>query len=199
MLLHMTINQLPSPFPCSGPNDYVFVYFADHGAPGIVAFPDEMVSSPLVSPALLPLSLSLVFPPFCPLSLLHAHFHSLPLLLQLSAKKWNDAIMKMHQQQKYKQMVIYVESCESGSMFNTLLPDNINGEHSMVHWAHVHTPSTQLSIPYQYMWQLLPILMSHLTPVTWTTSWRPTLATATVSIGWRMWTRFILHPCSPST
>lgn len=24
----------------SGPNDNVFVFFADHGAPGIVAFPD---------------------------------------------------------------------------------------------------------------------------------------------------------------
>lgn len=70
----------------SGPNDYVFVYFADHGAPGIVAFPDKM----------------------------------------LSAKKWNVAIKKMYQEQKYKQMVIYVEACESGSMFNTLLPDNIN-------------------------------------------------------------------------
>ena len=42
----------PSPFPLlsllsllppSGPDDYVFVYFADHGAPGIVAFPDKMV------------------------------------------------------------------------------------------------------------------------------------------------------------
>ena len=24
----------------SGPNDNVFVYFSDHGAPGIIAFPD---------------------------------------------------------------------------------------------------------------------------------------------------------------
>ena len=29
--------------PHSGPNDYVFVYFADHGAPGFVAFPDDEV------------------------------------------------------------------------------------------------------------------------------------------------------------
>ena len=32
-------------FPCcSGPNDYVFVNFVDHGAPGIVAFPDDQVT-----------------------------------------------------------------------------------------------------------------------------------------------------------
>ncbi|CAI8025040.1 Legumain [Geodia barretti] len=70
----------------SGPDDYVFVYFADHGAPGIVAFPDKM----------------------------------------LSAKKWNEAITKMHQENRYKQMVVYVEACESGSMFDKLLSDNIN-------------------------------------------------------------------------
>lgn len=28
----------------SGPNDHIFVNFVDHGAPGILAFPDEMVS-----------------------------------------------------------------------------------------------------------------------------------------------------------
>ena len=28
---------------CSGPNDHVFVYFSDHGAPGIVAFPSDEV------------------------------------------------------------------------------------------------------------------------------------------------------------
>jgi legumain len=70
----------------SGPNDYVFVYFSDHGAPGIVAFPEDM----------------------------------------LSAKRWNDAILKMHRRRQYKQMVIYVEACESGSMFDSLLPNNIS-------------------------------------------------------------------------
>ena len=28
---------------CSGPDDYVFVNFVDHGAPGIVAFPSSEV------------------------------------------------------------------------------------------------------------------------------------------------------------
>ena len=31
-------------FTCSGPNDHVFVYFTDHGAPGLIAFPDSEVS-----------------------------------------------------------------------------------------------------------------------------------------------------------
>lgn len=28
----------------SGPNDHVFVYFTDHGAPGLLAFPDSEVN-----------------------------------------------------------------------------------------------------------------------------------------------------------
>ena len=31
----------------------------------------------------------------------------------------------MHQNNKYNQLVFYLEACESGSMFNTLLPSNI--------------------------------------------------------------------------
>lgn len=27
----------------SGPNDHIFVYFADHGAPGLIAFPDDQL------------------------------------------------------------------------------------------------------------------------------------------------------------
>ena len=29
----------------SGPNDRVFINFVDHGAPGLVAFPNDIVSS----------------------------------------------------------------------------------------------------------------------------------------------------------
>lgn len=31
-------------FYYSGPKDHVFVYFTDHGAPGLLAFPDDDVS-----------------------------------------------------------------------------------------------------------------------------------------------------------
>ncbi|PRD22155.1 UNVERIFIED_CONTAM: Lgmn [Trichonephila clavipes] len=29
----------------SGPSDHVFVYFADHGAPGLIAFPEDELSA----------------------------------------------------------------------------------------------------------------------------------------------------------
>lgn len=57
----------------------VFIYFADHGAAGLVAFPNET-------------------------QLLYAH--------QLM-----DAFQYMHDKKMYKQMVVYIEACESGSMF----------------------------------------------------------------------------------
>lgn len=71
----------------SGPNDNVFVFFADHGAPGIVAFPDG--------------------------SALHA-------------SDLNKAIKSMYTKQQFKNLVFYIEACESGSMFEDLLPENIN-------------------------------------------------------------------------
>ncbi|CAF0818705.1 unnamed protein product [Adineta ricciae] len=70
----------------SGPDDNVFIYFTDHGAVGLVAFP-------------------------------HGVLH---------AKQLNETITKMYTQKKYKQMVVYIEACESGSMLEDLLPNNIN-------------------------------------------------------------------------
>ncbi|XP_071354904.1 legumain [Trachinotus anak] len=69
----------------SGPNDHVFVYFTDHGAPGILAFPDD----------------------------------------DLHVEDLQETIKYMHENKKYKQMVFYIEACESGSMM-THLPANIN-------------------------------------------------------------------------
>jgi legumain len=69
-------------------NSKVFFYFADHGAPGLVA----MASGPT-----------------------------------MSAKELNDAFKAMHAKKMYKEMVVYMEACESGSMFeNGLLPDNLS-------------------------------------------------------------------------
>ncbi|CAF1101346.1 unnamed protein product [Adineta ricciae] len=70
----------------SGPDDNVFIYFTDHGATGLVAFPNGV----------------------------------------LYAKDLNSTIAQMHSENKYKEMVIYIEACESGSMLEGLLPDNIN-------------------------------------------------------------------------
>jgi legumain len=70
----------------SGPNDHVFVNFVDHGAPGILAFPDDV----------------------------------------LNAKDLIKTIKDMYTDKKYGQMVFYIEACESGSMFENLLPSNVN-------------------------------------------------------------------------
>ncbi|XP_076455271.1 legumain-like [Babylonia areolata] len=70
----------------SGPDDHVFVNFVDHGAPGILAFPAEM----------------------------------------LHARKLLSTLENMYKKKSYKKLVLYVEACESGSMFYNLLPDNIN-------------------------------------------------------------------------
>jgi len=70
----------------SGPNDNVFVFFSDHGGPGIIAFPSEL----------------------------------------LQATDLNKALQYMFTNKMYNQLVFYLEACEAGSMFNTLLPANIN-------------------------------------------------------------------------
>jgi len=67
-------------------NDKVFVYFADHGGPGILAFPNGV----------------------------------------LPVNDLNAALVNMHTKNMYKELVFYVEACESGSMFDKVLPTNIN-------------------------------------------------------------------------
>ena len=44
----------------------------------------------------------------------------------LHATNLTNTIIQMHNQNKFKEMVIYWESCHSGSMFQNLLPNNIN-------------------------------------------------------------------------
>ena len=64
--------------------DHVFVYFSDHGAPGLVAMP----------------------------------------VGTLYAKDLIKTLDKLHANDAYKRMVIYVEACESGSMFKDLLKED---------------------------------------------------------------------------
>jgi legumain len=44
----------------------------------------------------------------------------------LLATKFNAAIQQMFNKKMYNKFVVYIESCESGSMFNNILPKNIN-------------------------------------------------------------------------
>jgi legumain len=64
----------------------VFLVILDHGAPGMIAFPDD----------------------------------------SLSVKQLNEALKSMHKQKRYSQLVFYMEACESGSMFEKVLPNNID-------------------------------------------------------------------------
>lgn len=66
--------------------DHIFVFFADHGAPGLIAFPTS----------------------------------------ELTATQLNKALSRMSKGNAYSKMAIYIEACESGSMFQGLLPNNIN-------------------------------------------------------------------------
>jgi len=66
--------------------DNVFIFFSDHGATGLIAFPYEY----------------------------------------LYANNFMSTLNWMSQNKKYKQMVIYIEACESGSMFEGILPQNIS-------------------------------------------------------------------------
>ncbi|MED6123788.1 hypothetical protein PIB30_052726 [Stylosanthes scabra] len=71
----------------SGPNDTIFIFYSDHGAPGIV---------------------------------------SMPVGHDVLAKDFIHVLKKKHAAKGYKKMVIYLEACEAGSMFEGILPNNIN-------------------------------------------------------------------------
>ncbi|XP_044496400.1 vacuolar-processing enzyme-like isoform X2 [Mangifera indica] len=71
----------------SGPNDHIFIYYADHGAPGLLEMPCGGI---------------------------------------LYAKDLTDVLQKKYEAKAYKKMVIYVEACEAGSMFEGLLPKTWN-------------------------------------------------------------------------
>ncbi|GAB6022687.1 hypothetical protein CHUAL_006781 [Chamberlinius hualienensis] len=67
----------------SGPNDHVFIYFADHGATGLLVFPTDV----------------------------------------LLAKDLMATFETMKKNQMYNKLVIYVEACESATMFRHLQPN----------------------------------------------------------------------------
>ncbi|KAI4365354.1 hypothetical protein MLD38_021346 [Melastoma candidum] len=71
----------------SGPNDNVFIFYSDHGSPGVIGMPvgDNVYATDLTK-----------------------------------------VLKAMRVKKIYKSMVIYVEACEAGSLFQGLLPNNIN-------------------------------------------------------------------------
>ncbi|KAK6138680.1 hypothetical protein DH2020_027570 [Rehmannia glutinosa] len=71
----------------SKPNDRIFIYYSDHGGPGVLGMPN---------------------------------------MPYLYAKDFIDVLKKKHASGTYKEMVIYVEACESGSVFEGLIPEDLN-------------------------------------------------------------------------
>ncbi|XP_010526069.1 PREDICTED: vacuolar-processing enzyme gamma-isozyme-like [Tarenaya hassleriana] len=71
----------------SGPNDHIFIYYTDHGGPGVLGMP----TSPY-----------------------------------LYGKDLVDVLKKKHASGTYKSLVFYLEACESGSIFEGLLPEGMN-------------------------------------------------------------------------
>ncbi|KAL8101603.1 vacuolar-processing enzyme-like [Apium graveolens] len=71
----------------SGPNDHIFIYYSDHGGPGVLGMPTNpyMYAGDLV-----------------------------------------DVLKKKHASGTYKSLVFYLEACESGSIFEGLLPEGLN-------------------------------------------------------------------------
>jgi len=71
----------------SGANDHIFIYYSDHGGPGVLGMPTN---------------------PF------------------MYAKDLIDVLKKKHASGTYKSLVFYLEACESGSIFEGLLPEGLN-------------------------------------------------------------------------
>jgi legumain len=45
---------------------------------------------------------------------------------ELTVKELNDALKQLHEQNRYNKLVLYIEACESGSMFRNVLPADMN-------------------------------------------------------------------------
>ncbi|KAK7410125.1 hypothetical protein VNO78_00663 [Psophocarpus tetragonolobus] len=71
----------------SGPNDHIFIYYSDHGGPGVLGMPTSpyMYASDLI-----------------------------------------EVLKKKHASGTYKSLVFYLEACESGSIFEGILPEGLN-------------------------------------------------------------------------
>ncbi|CAO2819805.1 unnamed protein product [Amaranthus hypochondriacus] len=71
----------------SKPNDRIFLYYSDHGGPGVLGMPN---------------------------------------LPYLYGKDFIEVLKKKHASKGYKEMVMYIEACESGSVFEGLMPEDLN-------------------------------------------------------------------------
>ncbi|KAJ8750562.1 hypothetical protein K2173_015723 [Erythroxylum novogranatense] len=71
----------------SGPDDHIFIYYSDHGGPGVLGMPNN---------------------PY------------------LYANDLIEVLKRKHASGTYKSLLFYLEACESGSIFEGLLPEGLN-------------------------------------------------------------------------
>ncbi|XP_052176743.1 vacuolar-processing enzyme-like isoform X2 [Diospyros lotus] len=71
----------------SGPEDHVFIFYTDHGGPGVLGMASDEY---------------------------------------IYANDLIDVLKKKHDAKTFKSMIFYLESCESGSIFEGLLPEGLN-------------------------------------------------------------------------
>ncbi|MED6167640.1 hypothetical protein PIB30_004864 [Stylosanthes scabra] len=71
----------------SKPNDRIFLFYSDHGGPGVLGMPN---------------------------------------MPYLYGKDFVDVLKKKHAAKGYKEMIIYIEACESGSFFEGIMPTDLN-------------------------------------------------------------------------
>ncbi|KAF6174717.1 hypothetical protein GIB67_008772 [Kingdonia uniflora] len=101
----------------SKPNDRIFLYYSDHGGPGVLGMPN---------------------------------------MPYLYGADLVEVLKKKHASGSYKEMVMYIEACESGSVFEGIMPENLdiyittasNAEESS--WG-TYCPGMEPSPPPEYM------------------------------------------------
>ncbi|KAJ0106591.1 hypothetical protein Patl1_18823 [Pistacia atlantica] len=71
----------------SKPNDRIFLYYSDHGGPGVLGMPN---------------------------------------MPYLYAMEFMEVLKKKHASKGYKEMVLYIEACESGSIFEGIMPKDLD-------------------------------------------------------------------------
>lgn len=79
---------------------------------------------------------------------------------ELHARELQDTLLDMYHKKRFKKLVMYIEACESGSMFENLLPDNLNIFVTTAANAHEHSYAcyydeergTYLGDLYSVMW-----------------------------------------------
>ncbi|KVH91891.1 Peptidase C13, legumain [Cynara cardunculus var. scolymus] len=94
----------------SKPNDKIFVFYSDHGGPRVLGIIDENqnVKSLFINISIVQITLGM------------------PVMPLVYADDFIRVLKTKHASRTYDEMVIYVESCESGSIFKGLLPTDLN-------------------------------------------------------------------------